>query len=231
MSSILYLILVPALLPVILILFYVYINDRAEREPAGFLSFVFIMGAVFSLPCAFIEPFLQAVFFADEDADLFNVFCRNVIAIAVVEEFSKWLVFRLFVWNNKNFNFRYDGIVYAVAASLGFAALENVFYIASFGREIAFQRAVFAIPAHTTFGVFMGYFLARQKSCELALYRSFDGKKALLIPVLIHGTYDFLLSDQVAATGYQFVFFILVIVLDFAAWKMIRKGFKTDREL
>ncbi len=232
MSSILSLILIPALLPVAIILFYVYIVDRAEREPAGFLLFVFVMGAVFALPCAFIEPFLQSVFFAEEEsASLFNVFCRNVFAIALVEEFSKWLVFKLFVWNNSNFNYRYDGIVYAVTASLGFAALENVFYIASFGREIALQRAIFAIPAHTTFGVFMGFFLARAKSGFLHNYSTSAKTQALVIPVIIHGTYDFLLSEQVAMTGYQFVFFILVIVLDFAAWKMIRKGFKTDREL
>lgn len=230
MSSILYLILIPALLPVALILFYVYINDKAEREPAGFLLFVFVMGAVFALPCAFIEPFIQALFFHD-DKSLFDVFCRNVIAIALVEELSKWLVFKLFVWNNSNFNYRYDGIVYAVTASLGFAALENVFYIASFGREIALQRAIFAIPAHTTFGVFMGYFLADAKSGFLHNYHTSAQMKALVVPVIIHGTYDFLLSEQVAMTGYQFVFFILVIVLDFAAWKMVRKGFKTDREL
>ena len=230
MSSILYLILIPALLPVGLILFYVYINDKTEREPAGFLLFVFVMGAVFALPCAFIEPFIQALFFHD-DKSLFDVFCRNVIAIALVEELSKWLVFKLFVWNNSNFNYRYDGIVYAVTASLGFAALENVFYIASFGREIALQRAIFAIPAHTTFGVFMGYFLADAKSGFLHNYHTSAQMKALVVPVIIHGTYDFLLSEQVAMTGYQFVFFILVIVLDFAAWKMVRKGFKTDREL
>ena len=230
MSSILYLILIPALLPVGLILFYVYINDKTEREPAGFLLFVFVMGAVFALPCAFIEPFIQALFFHD-DKSLFDVFCRNVIAIALVEELSKWLVFKLFVWNNSNFNYCYDGIVYAVTASLGFAALENVFYIASFGREIALQRAIFAIPAHTTFGVFMGYFLADAKSGFLHNYHTSAQMKALVVPVIIHGTYDFLLSEQVAMTGYQFVFFILVIVLDFAAWKMVRKGFKTDREL
>ena len=232
MSSLLYVILVPALLPVFAVLFYVYINDREEREPFGLILFVFLMGALFALPCSFVETFMMSVFFPEsETASLSYVFQKNLFAVALVEEFSKWLVFMLFVWKNRNFDYRYDGIVYAVTASLGFAGLENVFYIMSFGREIALQRAIFAIPAHTTFGIFMGYYLAKAKSGLIHGYADSSKIKALVVPVIIHAIYDFLLSQQVAEAGFQYTFFILVILLDFTAWKILRNGFKTDREL
>ena len=159
---------------------------------------------------------------------------ENTIGVALVEELSKWLVFMLLVWKNKNFDYRYDGIVYAVSASLGFAALENILYVISYGTGVSIGRAIFAIPGHATFGVFMGYWLSRAKTFWL------DDKKirmricklfALGVPMLIHGFYDFLLSDQVAALDLRSVFFIYVILLDFFAWRVIKHEFRTDRML
>ena len=159
---------------------------------------------------------------------------ENTVGVALVEEFSKWLVLMLFVWKNKNFDYRYDGVVYAVSASLGFAALENILYVISYGTGVSIGRAIFAIPGHATFGVFMGYWLSRAKTFWL------DGKTirmricklfSLAIPMLIHGAYDFLLSEQVAELGGQTLFYIYVILLDFFAWRVIKHEFRTDRML
>ncbi len=81
-----------------------------------------------------------------------------------------------------------DGLVYGVAASLGFATLENVLYVAQGGLGVAMLRAVTSIPAHATFGAIMGYYVGqahfrRGRSRALLL-------KALLIPTLLHGVYD-----------------------------------------
>lgn len=159
---------------------------------------------------------------------------ENTIGVALVEELSKWLVIMLIVWKNNNFDYRYDGIVYAVSASLGFAALENILYILNYGTGVSIGRAIFAIPGHATFGVFMGYWLSRAKSCwihrkiiRMRLCQLFS----LGIPMLIHGAYDFLLSDQVEALELRSVFFIYVIILDFFAWRVIKHEFRTDRHL
>ena len=104
----------------------------------------------------------------------------------------------------------------------------------SYGTGVSIGRAIFAIPGHATFGVFMGYWLSRAKTFWL------DDKKirmricklfALGVPMLIHGFYDFLLSDQVAALDLRSVFFIYVILLDFFAWRVIKHEFRTDRML
>ena len=229
------LILVPALLPVILILRYVYRLDKNEREPLGFVLIVVALGAAFSLPCGFVESFLTNIFAAIYDTSTVKfAWIENTICVALVEEFSKWLVIMVFVWKNHNFDYRYDGIVYAVSASLGFAALENILYISLFGTGIAFGRALFSIPGHTTFGVFMGFYMSRAKASMLAgNARGLRRYKllALVIPMLIHGMYDFLLSDQANAAGYGGWFFGFVILLDIIAWILIKHDFRTDKRL
>ena len=235
MKSILYFILIPALLPVVLILRYVYLLDKNEREPLGFVLKIVVLGAVFSIPCAAVERFMMSLIASVYDpASIDYAWMENTVGVALVEEFSKWLVLMLFVWKNKNFDYRYDGVVYAVSASLGFAALENILYVISYGTGVSIGRAIFAIPGHATFGVFMGYWLSRAKTFWL------DGKIirmricklfSLAIPMLIHGAYDFLLSEQVSELGGQSLFYIYVILLDFFAWRVIKHEFRTDRML
>lgn len=235
MKAILYFILIPALLPVFLILRYVYMLDKKEREPLGFVLKVVIWGAVFSIPCAGVERFMYALISSFYDtATIEFAWMENTIGVALVEEFSKWFVFMALVWKNKNFDYRYDGIVYAVSASLGFAALENILYIVSYGTGVSIGRAIFAIPGHATFGVFMGFWLSRAKTFWLdgKLFRMRICKLfSLAIPMLIHGFYDFLLSEQVASADLQQLFFIYVILLDFFAWRVIKHEFRTDRML
>lgn len=235
MSLSLLLILIPALLPVILILRYVYRLDKNEREPLGFVVIVVILGAIFALPCGGVESFLMGIFGAIYNTSTVKyAWIENTICVALVEELSKWLVIMIFVWKNHNFDYRYDGIVYAVSASLGFAALENILYVSKFGMGTAVGRAIFAIPGHTTFGVFMGFYMSRAKASLLGgNARSLRRYKilALVIPMLIHGLYDFLLSDQAGDAGYSVWFFAFVIVLDIIAWIMIKHEFRTDRPL
>lgn len=235
MKTILYFILIPALLPVFLILRYVYFLDKNEREPLGFVLKVVVWGAIFSIPCAGVERFMISLISSFYDPATINfAWIENTVGVALVEELSKWLVLMLIVWKNQNFDYRYDGIVYAVSASLGFAALENILYVLSYGTGVSIGRAIFAIPGHATFGVFMGYFLSRAKTFWI------DDKRigmtickllALALPMLIHGCYDFLLSEQVAALGYQYIFYLYVLLLDIFAWKVIKHEFRTDRRL
>lgn len=235
MRWILYFILVPALLPVFLILRYIYKLDKVEREPIGFVIKVLIWGAIFSIPCAGLERFMIYIIQAYSDtASVEYAWVENTIGVALIEELSKWLVIMIFVWKNQNFDYRYDGIVYAVTASLGFAALENILYVISYGTGVSIGRAIFAIPGHTTFGVFMGYFMSRAKSAwidDKAIKLSWCKFMALVVPMVIHGFYDFLLSEQVAQLGYQWVFYIYVVLLDFFAWRVIKHEFRTDRRL
>ena len=235
MKAILYFILIPALLPVFLILRYVYLLDKNEREPLGFVLKVVVWGAIFSIPCAGVERFMISLIGSFYDPATINfAWIENTVGVALVEELSKWLVLMLIVWKNQNFDYRYDGIVYSVSASLGFAALENILYVLSYGTGVSIGRAIFAIPGHATFGVFMGYFLSRAKTFwidDKRIRMTICKLLALALPMLIHGCYDFLLSEQVSALGYQYIFYFYVLLLDIFAWKVIKHEFRTDRRL
>jgi RsiW-degrading membrane proteinase PrsW (M82 family) len=109
--------------------------------------------------------------------------------VALVEEFSKFIFIRFILYNNKNFNEPFDGIVYACMVGMGFATLENIIYVFQYGAPTGFIRIFTAVPAHATFAVLMGYFLGKAKfTHRKELYYSF---LALLIPTAFHGAYDY----------------------------------------
>jgi RsiW-degrading membrane proteinase PrsW (M82 family) len=109
--------------------------------------------------------------------------------VALVEEFSKFLFVRFILFKNQNFNEPFDGIVYAVMVSMGFATLENVMYVYQYGFMTGVLRMFTAVPAHAVFGIMMGYFLGRAKfTVEQQIIYSL---LALLVPTLFHGAYDY----------------------------------------
>lgn len=234
-KHLLYFVLLPALLPVILVFRYVYKKDKVEREPLWLVLFVLLMGAAFAPIAAILERIGVTILEQSYTREtLAYEKIHNYLGVGLIEEAVKLLVFMIFVWRNSHFDHRYDGIVYAVASSLGFAALENVLYVIHFGTGVSIGRAIFAIPGHTTFGVFMGYYLSRAKHHKLLqhnirkfIYFIF----AISIPTFIHGTYDFLLSEPALQSGYRTYFFIFVIILDIWSWIIIRHESHTDRSL
>lgn len=227
----LYAVLIPALLPVILVFWFVNKKDKIEKEPKSLIFKAMLWGAILSIPCAGIESVMELILKAFfEEGTIKYAAMENIVGVALIEELSKYIVFMKIIWKNDNFDYKYDGIVYAVAASLGFAALENVLYLINFGTDISLGRALFAIPGHATFGIFMGYFLSRAKKkfCE---NKDFGTKrlrlKALFVPTIIHGIYDFLLDDLLQEE-YFYLFFIFVIILDIVAICTIVRESKTD---
>jgi protease PrsW len=110
--------------------------------------------------------------------------------VALIEEFSKFIFVRWVLYPNKNFNEPFDGIVYAVTVSLGFAGLENILYVLgdNGGVETAILRMFTAVPAHASFGVLMGYFLGKAKFEHQKAHHAFY---ALGVAALFHGAYDY----------------------------------------
>jgi RsiW-degrading membrane proteinase PrsW (M82 family) len=115
------------------------------------------------------------------------------IMAALLEEGFKFLVFRQLIWKSKYFDEYYDGILYAAMISLGFASLENIMYVFDYGFNTGITRAVTAIPAHTFFGISMGFYFSRAKF-NFTNTR-FNLFMALFIPVVLHGIYDFILFE------------------------------------
>lgn len=209
-------VLLASLAPVFIILFYVYFRDKYEKEPLGLLVKAVLMGIVIVLPVIFVERMLLAMM--PQVGRVGEAAYHAFVVAGFTEELFKFLALYLLVWKSPSFNEKFDGIVYAVFVSLGFAGVENVIYALDGGIQTAAMRAFTAVPAHAIFGVTMGYYLGIAH-----MYRELKGKylgRALLVPILLHGIYDFILMVEV---GWLLLFFVpYLAVLYFMAIKKMR---------
>ncbi|KPL16900.1 MAG: hypothetical protein AMS26_02795 [Bacteroides sp. SM23_62] len=207
-----------ALAPVFLIAIYIYIRDKYEREPVRLLLISLVVGCVITIPIIYVEGLLSV--YGRDFMGLASAAWNAFVVAAVTEELFKLIALYLLIWRNRHFNEKFDGIVYACFISLGFAGIENILYITDGGISVGITRAFTAIPAHALFGVMMGYQfgLARfyPKECSWRLFL------ALLIPILLHGIYDFILMS-----GHSFLLFAFVPYLIFL-WLF---GFRRIRQL
>lgn len=204
-----------AVLPAAFLMRYIYKKDSIEREPVGLLVSLLLMGlcaAAVSMGAETLgESALSAVL--DEESPLYTVIMAFIV-VAAVEEGSKFLFLKLRTWRNPNFNYRFDGVVYAVFVSLGFAAIENVGYVLGYGLGVAVSRALLAVPGHMGFAVFMGAYYGRARVCEA--YGDMRGKKinlwlSYLIAVVLHGFYDTCAMLQTAAASMVFLAFVVIM--------------------
>lgn len=207
-----------AIAPVIVILIYVYIRDKYEKEPIGLLLKALLAGALTTIPIILVNSWLEG--YKVNFEGLQQVGYIAFVVAGFVEELFKFAALYLLIWSHREFNEKFDGIVYAVFISLGFALIENIMYVYTYGETTGYMRAITAVPAHAIFGVTMGYFFS------LAKFnignRTLNLLKALFIPVLLHGIYDFILMSQ------HEMFLLIFIPFLFYMW---RSGFKKMKEL
>jgi len=194
-------VLLASLAPVFIILFYIYFRDRYEKEPLGMLVKAVLAGILIILPVIFVEQWLSAL---SPFSEKLGVAAWHAFVVAgFTEELFKFLALYLLIWKSPSFNEKFDGIVYAVFVSLGFAAVENVLYVMEGGMQTAAIRALTAVPAHAIFGVSMGYYLGVAHMYQ-ELRKPYL-QRALTIPILLHGIYDFILMVEI---GWLLLFFI-----------------------
>ncbi len=216
--------LAAAVLPALFLMRYVYRMDRIEKEPLGLLIQLAGAGAVSCFPAAVIEKMLGSVLgqFFDAESEIY-ILIDAFLVVALAEEGCKYVCLRMFTWRNEEFDCNFDGIVYAVFVSLGFAALENIMYLQSYGLSIAFSRAILSIPGHMTFSVFMGHHYSKAK--KAMIYGRADEARqcsitALTRAVILHGFYDYCLMSNYEVLYY--VFFVFVVLLDIISIKKIK---------
>ncbi len=213
-----------ALAPVLIVIIYIYIKDKYEKESKRMLAYTFLLGAVVSIIITTIlYKFFDLFLPIPDDYSIWQQFVKAFFIVALIEEFSKYVIVRYFNQPRKGFNEPFDGIIYAVMVSMGFAALENIMYVFQGGMQVALLRAFTAIPAHAIFAVLMGYFMGKAKFSKNKMKWNLIG---LSLGIVFHGTYDFFLFINFIpgiSIG-AFVALILGIILSKKAIKSHQKG-------
>ncbi len=222
-----------AVVPAFLIVGYIYKKDKKEHEPIGLLIKLFFLGVLSIFPAVLFEMAGERIeiMFMPE-VTMLRIFVDNFLVVAVAEELFKLLALRLGSWKNKNFDYTYDAIVYAVCVGIGFAVPETLLYVLDGGMSLAILRSLTSIPGHISFAVYMGYYMGQAKACafvgDLRGQKRFM-RKAFWIPVLLHGFFDFCLTSQKIVA--LIVFVIFVICLDVFALKLVKRASRDDRRI
>ncbi len=218
-----------ALAPVVFILTYVYLRDEYDREPLKYLIITFILGVLTAFPVIWLSPYLQGIVGVNANStDPLDLVMYAFIVVAMLEEGMKYLVLRWYNYPHREFDEPYDGIMYGVVVSLGFAAIENVLYVLGAGEgaiETGILRMFTAVPAHATFGIIMGYYVGKAKFLEGKGHPFWERMKGLIAAIAFHGCYDFFLFLHDAYIA------ILAFVSLFVGIILARRAMKTHQEI
>jgi RsiW-degrading membrane proteinase PrsW (M82 family) len=202
-----------AIAPGLAICIFIYLKDKYNKEPLGLMIMSFILGMVSIIPAIALESFFGIPLdqLSGQSIAAIALFAYGVVALS--EEGCKLLVVRLFCYPRKAFDDPFDGILYCVIVSMGFATLENIGYVLQHGIGTGITRMFLSVPAHATFAVLMGYHLALAKFNPKN--RGLHFFLAIFWPVAFHGSFDFFifLGNSLYHVAGALVSFVIAIYL------------------
>ena len=200
-----------AVLPVICFMYWTYYKDKYEKEPLFKLAKYFLLGVLASILAIYIEKYFTKV-------NIFNGISNSIyiafFVAGLIEEGLKSSILIPFLLREKDFNEKLDGIIYSIFLSLGFATVENIIYLMREKLYLSFRlgltRGLISIPAHIMFATTMGYYISKYKFSK-ENYKNYKYLfQAIIIPILLHGVFDFILM-----IGYRWAIIVFVVYLMF----------------
>lgn len=174
-----------AVAPAIFLLWYFHHADKYKTESPALIIGTFALGGVFAIVCAVIEPAQP------QNAGVTATFFYFLFGVAFFEELSKLISVRVLAYRSRHFDEAMDGVIFGIAAGLGFAAVENIFYVFQYGGAVALFRAFVSVPGHAFYAAVMGYYLGEakvRKKFGLAIW-------GLALAMLLHALFDTLAQE------------------------------------
>lgn len=190
-----------AIAPAAFLLWYIWKKDTYEPEPLHLVAWVFFLGALSVIPAGLIElPFPEGVI-------------SSAFVAPVIEEALKFLVVFLAMYRHPEFDEPMDGMVYAAAAGLGFATIENILYVMEGGVAVGIIRAIASVPGHVVFSCIWGFGLGTAKF-RPASERTVIILAGLFGSMLLHGIFNFSLG----VFGALGLLLVLVVIIPLGWW-------------
>lgn len=202
------------------------LKDRKRPEPRRNLVGAFGLGGaacVLAMALYWVATELGVPLQAMTGTSRVLFVCLAVIG--PVEEVSKFVAARFVVFRWRAFDERVDGVVYAAAVSLGFAAAENILWLPGMDARGGLVRALCTPIVHTLFGVIWGYgtaialLEARTRTARIAWQAG-----SLALAALAHGAYD----ATLALGAPPWVVAVVVLVLWMAVLGIARRAALRD---
>ena len=229
-TSVLAVYVLAAVLPGVFLLHYIYRHDTVEKEPAGLLVQLLMQGVLSAWCASVLERLAQGVLsdLVEPGSPVYTILFAFLV-VALAEEGMKFFFLKRRTWTEPNFNYRFDGVVYAVFVSLGFAIYENILYVFSYGLTTALVRAISAVPAHLSFAVVMGVFYGRARLMENR--GEYGAAKlshtlGLLSAIVLHGFYD--ACAMIGTTISVLAFVVFVVLMFIGVYGLVKRESATD---
>jgi RsiW-degrading membrane proteinase PrsW (M82 family) len=204
-------------------LFWFWFFARRDRnpEPAGLLLRTFVWGALMVIPAGLLQVFLDSIGSSALGAG-FGA-SLTLFLVGPIEELSKFVAARS-IAKNKAFDEPVDGLIYATAAALGFATLENVLYMFQDGASVILIRGPISTLGHVLFALPWGY--------AMSLKRFRGGqwilRRGLLLGALLHGLFDvFLVGGSTAGFEWLLLPFIPLMVV---MWRLANQYYARTKD-
>ena len=187
-------------------LFWLWYFNRydQQREPWPLLGKCVLWGALAVLPALIWEAPFRGLL--QSPRVLTTQILLSFLVVGLGEEAFKLLAAYLAAGLSPEFNQPIDGIIYAIAAAVGFSIVENILYIRAFGPLAAPFRGSIASLAHIAFSGLAGYYLGKARFSSSKL----DLLKGVGTAAFLHGLYDFLLIAHLASPLIIAVFMIAI---------------------
>ena len=205
-----------AVIPGILLFLVVWKFDTVEKESPALLAKLFAFGALSILACILLRTLgvhaFTPVFKGNHS--IWFLFVDSFVLTALIEECAKFVVLKLATWKNKEFNYTFDAIVYAVVVSVGFLTAENIVYLIKYKGALEPVRLILPIFAQIIISIFMGYFYG------LAKYEDASGNKrsaklhlveAFLVPFVMHGLFEFTWGAEKLTLFIVFAVYVAIV--------------------
>ena len=216
-----------SILPSIVLGLYIYKNDKVEKEPKSLLIKLFLGGIVSVILTLMSTSLFTRIFPIldyENSTNLLSLFISVFIGIALIEEVSKYIMLKKISWKSNDFRYIYDGIVYAVFVSLGFATIENILYVLNGGISVGIMRAILSVPAHAFFGIMMGLYYGMAKKATFLNNNNEETKNkklAILIPTILHGIFDFCLFAEIDILVLFYLVFVIFLYIN--SFRIVKK--------
>ncbi|MDR7418275.1 MAG: PrsW family glutamic-type intramembrane protease [Armatimonadota bacterium] len=199
-----------AVAPGLFWLWYFLRRDRLKPEPQHLVRKVFYLGAASGGVAALVEYLIIGGSVMEAVSEGPGRLVTMALLIGIIEEGAKFVAVYLGAYRHHEFNEVFDGMIYAVAASMGFATLENIAYVMAGGLTVGAVRAVLSVPGHAFFGTVMGYSMGMAKLAgPRELWWLLRG---LLFAIIAHALFDAVLFTQTALA-------LLVVPLLILLWR------------
>ena len=204
---------------------FIYYSNKLDREPGRLVLKSFFLGGLAVLPTYYFEGVAEQVLgmqdLQDENSPLFwpKTLLYAFVGVALAEELCKFLFLKAFIFDEREFNEPFDGIIYGGMVGCGFATVENIMYVLPHGQEVGILRMLTAVPGHAFFGIILGYFMGRAKFSLNGARHLMHG---LVVVVVLHGIYD----TAAFANALWSIYLIFAII-----FLGIYLGLKAKREL